>query len=84
MTRNEYVAANVSAMGKNPRLRRLVPRTRSAAGIYADVILERIHGAKVNRIRSNRSLTSEERIALADQRSYFAALLAKLPTPSLP
>lgn len=83
MTRNEYVAAHAS-MGRNARLRRLVPRTRNAAGIYVDVILGRIYSARVNRVRSNRSLTSEERLALADQRSYFAGLLAKLPTPRLP
>lgn len=78
MTRNEYLQANVTAMGSNPRLSRLVPQSS------VEATMGRIQSLKDNRISSTRSLTSEERIALGNQAARFAALLARLPTPHLP
>lgn len=51
---------------------------------HTEMIQSRIQALKSNRMRSNRSLTQAERIALKDQAQRFAALLAKLPTPNLP
>lgn len=82
-TRNEFIAENISVMGKKPRLRLLVTRL-IRNGRYVDTIMQRIHSAKVNRVRSNRSLTSEERLSLADQKQRFAELLSKLPPMPLP
>jgi hypothetical protein len=82
-TRNQFIANNVSAMGKNPRLRFLVART-VRDGKYLDVMLSRIAAFKANKINPHKSLTSEERLALAAQKAYFAELLAKIPPMPLP
>lgn len=78
MTRTEYSKANVSAMGSNPRLRRLVPATNTG------IVMGRIEALKANRIQSTRPMGQAERLALAEQPARFAALLARLPAPRLP
>jgi hypothetical protein len=84
MTRAEYLEAHpVGLLGRSMRLRTLV-RRQLYLGRYVDTVIARIQSLKENRIRSTRSLTSEERVALKLQAGRFAELLAALPAPRLP